>query len=198
MEAQRRVAENYVTNKGLISEEFTDIESDKNDSRKELAKAISLANQKGATLLIAKLDRLSKNLTFISSIMDSGVNFLCCDLPEANEFTIHIFAALAQQERKMISARTKVALEAKKLAGAKLGAPHHLTYEHRVKGGKIKQEQAMEKRSNKQAAKIIVRLRKEGWTLAAIAQELNSDGYQTSMGKQFKPMSVKRLFDRYA
>ncbi len=197
LEAQKRVVESYVKNKGSILHEFTDIESGKNDTRKELAKAIILANQKGATLLIAKLDRLSRNLTFISSLMDSGVKFLCCDLPEANEFTIHIFAALAQQERKMISQRTKAALEAKKRRGAKLGAPHHLTYEDRVKGGKVKHEVAMEKRSNKQAAKIILRLRKEGLTLAAIAAELNLDGYQTSMGKSFTPMSVKRLFDRY-
>jgi DNA invertase Pin-like site-specific DNA recombinase len=197
LEAQRKVVENFVKNKGSILEEFCDIESGKNDSRKELSKAINLANQKGATLLIAKLDRLSRNLTFISSLMDSGVKFLCCDLPEANEFTIHIFAALAQQERKMISQRTKAALEVKKKAGIRLGSPKNLTYEHRLIGGRVKHEKAMEKLSNKQAAKIIVRLRKEGWTFAAIAGELNIDGYQTSMGKFFTPMSVKRLFDRY-
>ncbi|MDO1451073.1 recombinase family protein [Rhodocytophaga aerolata] len=197
LEAQRKVVESYIKNKGHILEEFTDIESGKNDSRKELQKAISLANQKGATLLIAKLDRLSRNLTFISSLMDSGVKFLCCDLPEANEFTIHIFAALAQQERKMISQRTKAALEVKKKAGIRLGSPQNFTYEHRVKGGSSRTEKAKEVLANKQAAKIIVRLRKERWTLAAIAAELNMDGYRTSMGKLFTPMSVKRLFDRY-
>lgn len=198
LEAQKRAVESFVKNKGLILAEFTDVEPGKNVSLHELVKAISLANQRETTLLIAKLGRLYRNSAFISYLMNSNVKFLCCDLPEANEVTIHSFDALAQQQRKIISQRTKAALEVRKQAGAKLGAPHHLTYEHRVKGGRVKKEKAMEKVSNTQAAKIIVRLRKQGWTLAAIAGELNLDGYQTSMGKRFTPMSVKRLFERHA
>lgn len=106
-------------------------------------------------MLIAKLDRLSRNLTFISLLMDSGVKFLCCDLQEANEFTIHIFAVLAQQERKMISARTKAALAVKKEQGIKLGSPQNLTLEHWQIGGRRKSEIAKEKLSNRQQPKLL-------------------------------------------
>jgi DNA invertase Pin-like site-specific DNA recombinase len=155
-----------------------------------------MAKEKGAKLIIAKLDRLSRNLTLISSLMDNQISFVCCDMPEANEFTIHIFAALAQQERKMISHRTKAALEAKRAQGTKLGSPENLTLEHRHKGGAVRADQARHDLRNKQATKIIARCRKDNMTLDQIASELNSDGYRTSGGKLFKRMTVKRLLDR--
>ncbi len=101
----------FVKDQILLVVEFCDIESGKNDQRPELLKAVQYANQHNARLVIAKLDRLSRNLTFVSSLMDAKVSFVCADMPDANEFTIHIFATLAQQERKMISDRTKKALD---------------------------------------------------------------------------------------
>jgi len=196
LEAQKSAVTSYVKNQNGIIAEYQDIESGKNDDRPELKKAIAMAKEKGAKLIIAKLDRLSRNLTFISSLMDNQVSFVCCDMPEANEFTIHIFAALAQQERKMISKRTKDALQAKKKQGVKLGKPENLTHAHRLKGGQAIADQAREDLRNKQAAKIILRCRKDNMTLEKIAEELNNDGYRTRTGKLFGRMTVKRLYDR--
>ena len=94
--------------------EFTEVESGKKDTRKELAKAIAKAKELGARLIIAKLDRLSRNASFIFQLRDSEVDFVCCDMPEANTLTIGIMAVMAQHEREVISTRTKEALKAKK------------------------------------------------------------------------------------
>jgi DNA invertase Pin-like site-specific DNA recombinase len=117
-------------------------------------------------------------------------------MPEANEFTIHIFAALAQQERKMISKQTKDALEAKRRQGGQLGKPENLTYDHRTKGVKVRVEAAREDIRNKQTAKLIQRYRKKNMSFEQIATELNNDGYRTRTGKLFMDITVKRLFDR--
>ena len=196
LEAQRAAVVNYLKDQSGILAEFQDIESGKKNDRPQLMKAIALAKEKGAKLIIAKLDRLSRNLTFISSLLDNHLSFVCCDMPEANEFTIHIFAALAQQERKMISVRTKAALEAKKRSGAKLGTPANLSLAHRLKGAAMRSLQAQQDLRNKQATKIILRCKKEQMTLTQIAEELNKDGYKTSRGKLFTAMTIKRLYDR--
>src|SRR6185436_12318460 len=94
--------------------EYVEIETGKNDERPELRKALHRAKVTGATLAIAKLDRLSRNLRFIAELQESKVKFVCADMPDANELTIHIFASLAQHERKVISERTKRALQAVK------------------------------------------------------------------------------------
>src|SRR5690606_8029265 len=111
-------------NRSLIGE-FTDIETGKNDNRPELRKAIELAKESNSTLVIAKLDRLSRNLTFISTLMDAKIKFVCTDMPDANELTIHIFAALAQWERIRIGERTRAALAALKARGKRLGKPEN-------------------------------------------------------------------------
>ena len=116
LEAQRRTVEQFCREGEIISE-FTDVESGKNNARPELMKAIAHAKRHGALLVIAKLDRLSRNVYFISSLLESKVHFKACDLPEADHFTVHLFAALAEKERKMISERTRSALESKKSQG---------------------------------------------------------------------------------
>jgi len=105
-------------------EEYTEIESGKNDDRPELARAIARAKQTGGVLVIAKLDRLSRKLSFITQLMDSGVNFKCADMPSVDNFTIHILGAVAQRERELISQRTKAALQVRKDQGVKLGNPN--------------------------------------------------------------------------
>ena len=115
LDAQRSSVLSFVKDQDRLVAEFCDIESGKNDQRPELEKAIEHAKMHKARLVIAKLDRLSRNMTFVSSLMDSHVSFVCADMPDANEFTIHIFAALAQQERKMIGERTKKSLDEKLL-----------------------------------------------------------------------------------
>src|ERR1700744_180593 len=95
LEAQKSAVLSFLNNRTLVAE-YTDIETGKNDNRPQLLKAIELAKQTNSILLIAKLDRLSRNLTFVSTLMDTKVKFICCDMPDANEITIHIFGDLAQ------------------------------------------------------------------------------------------------------
>ena len=133
LEAQKSAVLSFLNNRPLIAA-YTDIETGKNDNRPQLLKAIAQAQQTNSTLLIAKLDRLSRNLTFVSTLMDTKVKFICCDMPDANELTIHIFGALAQWERKRISDRTRSALQALKARGKRLGTPENFTAEARQQG----------------------------------------------------------------
>jgi DNA invertase Pin-like site-specific DNA recombinase len=192
LEAQRNTVHRYCHD-GKLAGEFTEVESGKNDERPQLEGAIQAAKKHKATLVIAKLDRLSRNLTFISQLMDQGVKFVCCDMPEANEFTIHIFAALAQQERKLISKRTKDALAVLKAQGVKLGSPQNLPTDAWVKAVAVRQQKAASNPGRKQAKELVIRYRKEGYTLQMIADKLNSLGMQTIRGCQYTPMQVKRL-----
>ena len=104
-------------------DEFTEVESGKRNDRPELGRALAACKRLKAKLVIAKLDRLSRNLAFIATLMDSGVEFVAVDNPHANKLTIHILAAVAQHEREIISARTSAALKAAKARGKRLGNP---------------------------------------------------------------------------
>jgi DNA invertase Pin-like site-specific DNA recombinase len=103
--------------------EFTEVESSKHSDRPELEKALAACKKHKAKLVIAKLDRLSRNLAFIAALMESGAEFVAVDMPHATKLTIHILAAVAQHEREMISERTKAALQAAKKRGQRLGNP---------------------------------------------------------------------------
>jgi DNA invertase Pin-like site-specific DNA recombinase len=116
LEAQRTAVSTFVGN-ATILREYVEVESGKVNERPHLVAAIDYAKGKGATLVIAKLDRLSRNAGFIFALKDSGVDFQCADMPEANTLTIGIFATLAQHERELISSRTRAALQAKKKQG---------------------------------------------------------------------------------
>jgi len=125
LDAQRQTVSHFAASaEGTIVAEFQEIESGKNNSRPEIAKAIAACRARRATLLIAKLDRLARNVAFISNLMESGVDFIACDMPMANRLTVHILAAVAEAEREMISKRTKEALAQAKLRGVKLGNPN--------------------------------------------------------------------------
>jgi DNA invertase Pin-like site-specific DNA recombinase len=127
LEAQQQTIKQYLSggNWQLLAE-FTEVESGKHNNRPELAKALKHCKLTGATLLVAKLDRLSRDIHFITSLEKAGVDFTVCDFPSANKFTIHIFAALAQYERELISQRTSLALAALKAKGRVLGRPDNL------------------------------------------------------------------------
>ena len=150
----------------------------------------------GATLLIAKLDRLSRNAGFIFALRDSGVAFVCCDMPDANTLTVGLFAVIAQHEREMISKRTIDALTAKKARGAVLGTPTNMTPAAIAKSLHIRQENARTNQQNQQAARLAGLLHAQGHKLQQIAQELNDGGYRTRRGQLFFPMSVQRLLKR--
>lgn len=125
LEAQREAVERHVgAAKGHIIAAFEEIESGKNNARPKIAAAISACRLKRATLVIAKLDRLARNVAFVSNLMESGVDFVACDNPYATRLTIHILAAVAEHEREQISERTVAALAAAKARGVKLGNPN--------------------------------------------------------------------------
>ena len=124
LDAQRSAVEAFCASRGWVKlEEYKEQESGKRNDRPELAKALHHAKVSGATLVIAKLDRLSRNVAFLAQLQEAGVDFVAADMPDANELTIHIMAAMAQAERKAISKRTKEALAAAKARGTKLGNP---------------------------------------------------------------------------
>ena len=192
LEAQKQSVLSFVGTNDIVAE-FTDIESGKSDTRPELLKAIQLSKDTGATLLVAKLDRLSRNLTFISILQDTKVDFVAVDMPTADRFTISIFASLAQWERDKISERTKSALKALKDRGVKLGTPANLDVDARKKGNLKRKEQALSNGNNQKARMLIKLLSDNGKSLREIADTLNSSGFVTSTGKDFKRETVRRL-----
>ncbi|MEM6272810.1 MAG: recombinase family protein [Bacteroidota bacterium] len=194
LEAQKKCVEDLVMSRsGAILASFTDIETGKKNDRPELLKAIRTAKEEKAVLVIAKLDRLARNAAFILQLRDSGVEFVACDIPEANSLTIGIMAILAQQEREMISARTKAALAAKKARGEKLGKPENFTPAGRRKGGEAMKAKAAANLNNRRATGYANALRDQGLSLQAIADRLNAEGYETARGKAFKRTTVMRL-----
>lgn len=196
LEAQRAAVASFAKDPGAVIAEYTEVESGKNNSREQLLSAIAYAKSKSARLIIAKLDRLSRNAGFIFALRDSGVDFVCADMPDANTLTVGIFAVLAQHERELISSRTKAALQAKKKQGAKLGKPENLTDRGRLRSIEVRRELALTNIPNVQAIDIIADKRKQGKTFQQIADHLNSKGYKTRTGKKFYKATVKMLFDR--
>src|SRR3954454_14694221 len=135
LEAQRAAVLAYLDGGSWhLAAEFVEVESGRKDDRPELAKALAACRRLGATLVIAKLDRLARRVSFVSALMDSGVEFVAVDFPTANRLTSHILAAVAEHEAAMISARTKAALAAAKARGVKLGNPHGLAPEAQAMG----------------------------------------------------------------
>src|SRR6202162_2274169 len=125
LEAQRTAVEALLKRSpGTLRAEFTEVQSGKDDDRPQLREALKLCRLTNSTLLIAKLDRLSRNVAFLATLQQSGTKFVACDLPEANELVVHILAAVAQAERKAISERTKAALARAKARGLRLGNPN--------------------------------------------------------------------------
>jgi DNA invertase Pin-like site-specific DNA recombinase len=193
LDAQRAAVQAFVPDPSQLVGEFVEIESGKKNQRPQLLAAIAEARRIGATLLIAKLDRLSRNAGFIFALRDSGVDFVCCDMPDANTLTVGLFAIIAQHERETISKRTKDALAAKKARGAQLGSPQNFTTVVIAQGQAAMQRNAREHRANRQAAQLAELLRAKGQTLWQIAAKLNEAGYRTRRGKEFHATTVQRL-----
>jgi len=192
LEAQQAAVMAFI-GKGDLIAEYTDVESGKNNTRPEVLKALQHCKNTNATLVIAKLDRLSRNMTFISTLMDSKARFVCADMPDATELTIHIFAAIAQHERKAISTRTKVALQALKDRGVKLGKPENMTDEGRKKGVETLKRKSQEKKDSSTASALARMLRENGATLKEIADRLNKTEATAPKGGKFTPTQVARM-----
>lgn len=179
LEAQRSAVSHY----NPVAE-FTEIESGKNDDRAQLAEAVAHAREIGAWLVFAKLDRLSRDVEFIAGFMKRGVPFRCADIPNADEFMLHMYAVLAHKERRFISERTKAALAQAKDRGVKLGGAHH-----------SKQERADAFAGSLQ--RVLRTLMDSGIdTPAAIANALNERGIRTPRGAAWGTGQVVRLLHR--
>ena len=196
LEAQRASVHSYTRSPDFIIAEYTEVESGKHDNREQLHAAISHAQRSSATLVIAKLDRLSRNAGFIFALRDSGVDFICADMPEANTLTIGIFATIAQYEREIISERTKAALAAKKAQGFKLGSPQNLTAASREKAAAARRKQAKEHIANIRALAFSKRCKAQGLSLRAIAKELNANGFKTTRNGFWSYGTVHVLLQR--
>lgn len=198
LSAQKNSVEKYVSGQdGIILNEYTEIETGTNKrDRIEIHKAIQQAKDEEAILVIAKLDRLARNVSFVSSLMDAGIEFLAVDMPSANNFTIHIFSALAEQEAKLISSRTKLALAELKKKNIKLGNPKNLTNEARAKGLQAIRANALNNDRNRQAQSIIVSCKEKGMSYRKIADYLNELNFKTRYGNQFLAPTVSQLYNR--
>jgi DNA invertase Pin-like site-specific DNA recombinase len=171
--------------------EFTDVLSGTDDDRPELTKAIGLAKKTGADLLVAKLDRLSRRVSFIAKLMeDPKLSFRVAQMPHADKFQLHVYAALAEQERDFISKRTKAALAEAKARGQKLGGLRDKT---------MKRNNAVKANANARAEKIagiVVPLREAGRTLREIASHLDRAGVATARGGRWNASQVQRVLQR--
>ena len=193
LEAQRAAVLRFLPADAVPVADFIEVESGCKSARPQLLAAIALAQREEAVLLVAKLDRLARSVAFLATLMESRVRFQAVDLPAADEFTLHILAAVAQKEASAISTRTRDALAAKKARGFALGTPANLTEEAKAKGLEARQTNARTNVNNRQAAQLAVLLRNTGATLRVITQQLNQLGYTTRRGKAFHPMGVQRL-----
>jgi DNA invertase Pin-like site-specific DNA recombinase len=195
LEAQERDIGIYLENFSEVPWEvigrFQDVLSGKQDDRPQLAAALEMVRKTGAELLVAKLDRLSRDVAFIATLIkDPKVRLRVAQMPNADPFQFHLYAALAEQERKFISERTKAALKAAKDRGVKLGGARDAT---------MKRNDAKKAKADAEAAKlvkIIGPLRNAGQTLTAIADTMNDMGIATSRGGKWSATQVMRVLER--
>jgi DNA invertase Pin-like site-specific DNA recombinase len=203
LEAQKETVRKHIKDSGELVAEYTEIESGRKIDRTELLKAINHSRSIGGTLAIAKLDRLSRNVAFTATLMESGANFVACDNPQATKLTIHVLAAVAEEEARAISQRTKDALTAYKARGGKLGAhrPNSKPLSREAarrgsqRGGQTMRQKAKE--ASTHVWPTIIKLRKEGKSLREISAVLNGAGFITRRGKQWNATQVKRVLDNW-
>ncbi len=197
MEAQEQAVESFLAGKDSeLINAYREIESGAKNDRPELHKALRKCRLTGATLLIAKLDRLSRNRRFLMDLADSSINFVCCDMPSANNLTVGLLACLADYERQLISERTKAALAAAKARGIKLGNPQLDKVRNHDTSRATAARSAKATARNAEVREIIDELQSEaGGKLSsrAIAANLNEAGYMTSTGRPWHHQGVLRV-----
>ncbi|PJE31344.1 Site-specific DNA recombinase [Pseudooceanicola antarcticus] len=203
LEAQQAAIGNFAAaNAAQIVGAFTEVESGRKADRPQLQAALKLAKLTSSKLVIAKLDRLSRNAAFLLNLQDSGVDFIACDNPSATPLTVGILAIVAQDEARAISERTKAALAAAKARGQRLGNPNGAEALRRAgKGNKASRLTASANADNRaqDLAETLAEVQAKGiTTLAGIAKELNRRGINTARGKSWHPSSVANLRARLA
>lgn len=200
LEAQREAVRNHLNGGDwhLIGE-FVEVESGKRSDRPKLHAALRLCRSTKATLVVAKLDRLARNVAFVSALMEAKVKFVCVDMPDANNLTVHILAAVAEAEAAMISARTKAALAAAKARGTKqIGGQRgdfrikSVAAKGHAAGLKVRQAKAAERKADWMP--VIEDITASGVvTLLGIAAELNARGFTTARGGKWTATAVSRV-----
>jgi len=202
LDAQKAAVEEYLRRVGaLLVADFTEVESGARNNRPQLQTALQRAKLSNATLVIARLDRLSRNAAFLLTLRDAGTEIVAVDMPNANSVTVGIMAVIAEEERRLISERTKAAMGAAKARGVKFGNPNGAEAFHRTgfRGAKIGTE-ANRARAQQRAESlrdVLAEIQAEGAiSYAAIARALNDRHIATRTGKNWQPCSVKMLMDR--
>lgn len=206
LEGQTIAIERYANQSGSeVIAIYREVESGTKTDRPQLAKAMSHARRARATLCIARLDRLARNLHFLSGLMEGNVEFVACDMPSANRLTLHIMAAVAEDYAKQISDKTKMGLEAARARGTQLGgfranAAAKLTADARARGVRNSAEHQKANAIDAYADlyPIVVEMRGRGLSLRAIADRLNAEGHTTRQGVAWRAVQVHRLLGRVA
>jgi DNA invertase Pin-like site-specific DNA recombinase len=214
MEAQRTAIDTYARQHGAsILTYYLEVETGKRSDRPELARALAHARRSKARLVVAKLDRLARNVAFTATLLRSGVDFVACDNPHANKLTIHILAAMAEHEAEQISARTKAALAAYKARGGLLGSARPGHWDGTTVTGRPRREArrlgslkgaVVSTRLRREAAKnayadiapVIMSLRDGGLSYGAIAKRLTNSGHTTRRGRPWNPTQVWLVYAR--
>lgn len=199
LEAQREIIHNHLHDTIPIAE-FVEVESGRKSDRPKLKEALALCRKDGATLIVAKLDRLARSVSFLSNLLESDVDIVFCDFPQANKMVLHIISAISQYEAELIAARTKASLQAKKARGFKLGNPEHLLNKHKqaiqnsIRTCRVKAENNP---NNKRAVAMLRILMKENRSYSEMASILNQENFVTSRGCSFTKSTVYKLIKRY-
>ena len=199
VQAQRDIIYSFVK-EGMIIREFIETESGKNNLRPQLQEALALCRKTNSILIVAKLDRLSRNVAFTSKLLESDVEITFCDFPKANRLILHIISSIAEYEATLISQRTKQSLAAKKAKGFKLGKSENLMNRHNEA---IKQSNETNRRkaqynvNNMRAVAMLRSMVKDGLTPIEMTKQLNEQGFVTSRGCKFQIVQVQRLIQRY-
>lgn len=186
MDAQREAVTRFIGQRGQIIGDYVEVESGKKNNRPQLIAALDECKKSRATLVIAKLDRLARNVFFIAGLMESNVDFVAVDMPDANRLTIHILAAVAEHERELISKRTKDALAQAKTRGTLLGNPRAAAAATLARAARVTRKPPA------QVLKLIAERRANGASLREIASELNQFGVRTPRGSQWTGCTVSR------
>lgn len=201
LEAQRAAVAHFCKVRGCeVLGDYVEVESGKRDDRPQLIAALLQSRLTGSVLVIAKLDRLSRNIAFLTQLQEAGIKFIAADMPEANELTIHIMAAVAQSERKAIATRTSEALRAAKERGRQLGNPNGAAALRRAGKGNVAAVTALKRDADRFAGSIaaeIERLRSDGFsTFDGIAEELNRRRVCTRRGATWHASTVRNVLRR--
>ena len=195
IEAQRDIINSFIK-EGVILAEYVETESGRKSDRPKLQEALTLCRKTNSILIVAKLDRLSRNVAFTSKLLENDVEIIFCDFPQANRLILHIISSIAEYEANLISQRTRQSLKAKKERGVKLGKSENLMNKHNEAVARSNQTNRIKAKNNANNMRAVALLRsmvKEELTLSQMTIRLNEQGFVTSKGCKFQIVQVQRL-----